>query len=117
MGADPDLVTHRAYGLPNFPLTPEGFDAAQASAARVLRQMNHEVTADPMAALAQADGYPRTELDEADFQRHQAQLTGLFLIDRDGVVRYSYIECGRDGLAGLGDMPSDEEILAAARAL
>ena len=38
-------------------------------------------------------------------------------IDRDGIVRYTYVECAREGLAGIGDMPSDEEILTAARAL
>ena len=40
-----------------------------------------------------------------------------FLIDRSGIVRWAYIECGTEGLAGLGKMPSDEAILAAARDL
>jgi hypothetical protein len=39
------------------------------------------------------------------------------VIDRDGIVRYAYIECAREGLAGFGDMPAEEEILARARAL
>jgi hypothetical protein len=117
MGADPELVTHGAYGLPRFPLTPEAHDAAQVTAARELRRLNEDASADPLTALARVDGYQPTELDDADHQRHQGQLTGLFLIDRDGIVRYSYIECAREGLTGIGDMPSDEEILAAARAL
>jgi hypothetical protein len=118
MGADPELETHAAYGLPNHPVTAEAYGAVQASAARELHRLNQEVSADPLTALRRLDGYEKpTELDEADFQRHQVQLTGLFLIDRDGTVRYTYVECARDGLAGIGDMPSDEEILAAARAL
>jgi hypothetical protein len=39
------------------------------------------------------------------------------LIDRDGIVRNAYIECAREGMAGFGDMPAEEETLARARAL
>lgn len=117
MGADPDLVTHRAYGLPSFAITPEAYDIAQAAAARELRRMKQAVPADPFGALTRLDGYEETEADEADLQRHQAQLTGHFLVDRDGVVRRAYIECAREGLAGFGDMPTEEEILGWARAL
>lgn len=117
MGADPELATHRAYGLPSFALTPEAYDVGQAAAARELRRMKVEVPADPLTAFARLDGYEPTPLDAADFQRHQAQLTGHFLIDRDGIVRVSYVECAREGLAGFGDMPTEAEILAAARAL
>jgi hypothetical protein len=117
VGADPELVTHRAYGLPSFPLTPESYEVAQAAAARELRRLNQEVSADPLGALRRLDGYEATEADHADLQRHQDQLVGLFLIDRDGIVRHSYVECAREGLAGFGDMPSEEEILGRARAL
>jgi hypothetical protein len=116
VGADPELVTHRAYGLRNFALTPEGYEIAQASAARELRRLHQDVTSDPMTALTRFDGYEATEGDHADFQRHQAQLTGQFLIDRDGIVRYTYIE-GARGPEGFGDMASEEEVLAEARAL
>ncbi|MGH7320404.1 MAG: redoxin domain-containing protein [Candidatus Rokuibacteriota bacterium] len=118
MGADPDLMTHRAYGLPRSALTPEMFDVAQLAAARELRRLNQEVpAADPYGALSRLDRFEHTEIDEADFQRHQAQLTGQFLVDREGIVRWANIECAREGPAGFGDMPSDEELLAAARAL
>jgi peroxiredoxin len=117
VGADPDLVTHQAYGLPNFALTPETNDLAQAVAARELRRLNQPESADPLTTLKRLDGYELTELDEADFRRHQAQLTGQFLIDREGIVRYSYIECAQSGPMGFGETPSEEEILTAARAL
>lgn len=117
VGADPDLVTHQAYGLPNFALTPEAFELAQGAAARELRRLNQPESADPLTTLRRLDGYEVSALDEADFQRHQAQLTGLFLIDRDGVVRYTFVECSRGGPTAFGEMPSEEEIIAEARAL
>ena len=59
---------------------------------------------------------PRTETDQADMERQWPQLKGQFLIDRDGIVRWANIECA-EGFAGVGKFPSEEEILAAARAL
>jgi hypothetical protein len=67
--------------------------------------------------LGRLDGYTPTEGDMADFERHRAQLTAQFLVDPDGVVRWVNIECARDGLDGVGQMPSDEDLLAAVRAL
>ena len=67
-------------------------------------------------ALAKMDGYADTKTDQADLARQWPQLKGQFLIDRDGIVRWANIECA-EGLAGIGRFPSDEEILAAARAL
>jgi len=43
------------------------------------------------------------------------QMKGQFLIDRDGIVRWFNIECGREGLAGLGKFPTHDELLTAAR--
>ena len=117
MGADPDLTTHQAYGLPSFPLTPEAFGVANAAAARELRRLNQEVPAEPLQTYMKMDGYEVTSDDNADFNRHQAQLIGTFLVDRDGIVRTAYVECAQGGLAAFGEMPSAEEILASARAL
>jgi hypothetical protein len=116
VGADPDLSTHRAYGLPNLVITPQAVEIAQAAAARDLRRLNQAVTDDPLTALKRLDGYEPTDADNADFQRHQAQLAGQFLIDRSGIVRYAYIE-GARGPEGFGEMASEAEVLAAARAL
>jgi hypothetical protein len=42
-------------------------------------------------------------------------MKGQFLIDRDGIVRWSHIECGgREGLAGMGKFPSHDELISAA---
>jgi hypothetical protein len=116
IGADPDLSTHRAYGLPNMPPQPEMWDAVERAAVRELR-----LPAPPAdgayAQLGRFDGYQVSEEDQADFARHQAQFTGHFLLDRTGIVRWSYVECARDGLEGIDRLPPAEEVLAAARVL
>jgi hypothetical protein len=116
MGADPELTTHQAYGLPSFPLSPEAFDVANAAATREFGRMNQPVPAEPLQAFMKLDGYEPTPADNADFNRHQAQLIGTFLVDRDGIVRHAYVECA-EGPATFGEMPSAEEVLASARAL
>ena len=68
-------------------------------------------------ALNRLDGFEPTETDRDDAQRVFPQLKGQFLIDRDGIVRWVNIEGGTEGLAGIGKFPTDEELLAAARAL
>ena len=117
MGADPDLSTHHAFGLPNVgPPTPESGEAIGRAAARELG-LTGPASAGALAQFARHDGYDVTGADEADFARHGGQLVGQFLVDREGVVRWANVECARDGLEGLGKLPSEEEVLAAARAL
>jgi hypothetical protein len=118
IGCDPDLVTHRAYGVPNAELTPELWRVVQSAAVDELRRMGQpELPADDAyEAFGRLDGYARTEWDMADLDRHRAQRTGQFLVDRDGVVRWVNIE-GAPGHTGVDQMPSDEQLLAAALTL
>jgi len=117
MGADPSLATHRAFGLPNFgPPAPEMGEVLERAAARELG-LTGPATVGALAQLARRDGYAVTGADEADAARHGAQLVGQFLVDREGVVRWANVECARDGIEGLGKLPSEDEVLAAARAL
>jgi hypothetical protein len=63
-----------------------------------------------------------SETDMGDRQQQWSwdtaiQLMGRFLIDRDGIIRWVDIECAKDGLAGFGKLSSEEELLAAIRAL
>lgn len=119
VGADPDLLTHRAYGLPNTAVTPEIWQAAQSAAVPLLRELK-QIDLPPAEAydrLGQLDGFQAAESDQSEFQRHQVQFTGQFLIDREGIVRWANVECARDGLASLDQMPSDEELLTEVRAL
>lgn len=119
IGADPDLVTHQAYGLPNMEFTPELWEAVRVKAATLLDQLDQPAAsaADAYDRVGRLDGYEVAEGDHAEMQRHRAQAAGQFLIDGQGIVRWANVECARDGLAGIDEMPSDDELLAAVRAL
>ena len=110
LAADPDLSTHRAYGLPAVALTPEltqAIDEASLGLARELGVPAKRGTAhDDVGAF---DGYRVSTEDRADFARHQAQMIGQFLIDGDGTVRWVHVE------QRPGDFPSEAELLATAR--
>jgi hypothetical protein len=66
--------------------------------------------------IGELDGHVNSAADQADMERQFPQLKARFLIDRDGIVRWADVECA-NGLADIGKVPSDEEVLAAARAL
>ena len=117
LAADPELVTHRAYGLPKPEPTPEMMQEMGSLRVNPTGDLPEPLPVQEAAmALTKMDGYGDTETDRADFNRQWPQLKGQFLIDRDGIVRWANIECA-EGLAGIGRIPSDEEILAAARTL
>ncbi len=118
VGADPDLVTHRAYGVPQTAKTPEIVQAIDSRRADLGRELRLQVPAGELLdAFNRQDGFTPTESDHAERQRHQAQFTGQFLVDRDGIVRWVNLECAQEGLAGKDKFPTEEEVLAAARAL
>ena len=117
LAADPELVTHRAYGLPKPEPTPEMMQEMGSLRVNPTGDLPEPLPVQEAAmALTKMDGYGNTETDQADLNRQWPQLKGQFLIDRDGIVRWANIECA-EGLAGIGRIPSDEEILAAARTL
>jgi len=118
LGADPDLSTHRAYGIPKPAVTPEFEQAIQSV------KINPDgVLPEPLPireaamAVGRLDGYTENDTDKAELERQFPQLKGQFLIDRDGIVRWAKIECAAEGMAGVGKYPSVEEVLAAVRAL
>jgi peroxiredoxin len=115
LGVDPQLTTHRSYGVPRPELTPEVMQVLQNTFINPTGELPAPLPV-PAAGLALAalDGYQNTPTDERDWQATFPQLKGQFLIDRDGVVRWSYIECGKEGLAGLGKFPSHDELVNAA---
>jgi peroxiredoxin len=111
LASDPDLTTHRAYGVPGIPLTPELSQALDEASLHFAREQG--IAAQPgnaHHALNAIDGYQPTAEDEADFGRHQAQLIGQFLIDRAGVVRWVNVE------RAPGEFPSEAEFLSAVTA-
>jgi hypothetical protein len=104
--------------VPHRALTPE---VSQIFASR-LSDLAHElkIPATDMneiqSALCRRDGFEPTKTDEEDLQRHGAQFVGQFLVDREGIVRWVNVEGAAEGEAGVGKFPSDDELLAAARA-
>jgi hypothetical protein len=118
LGADPDLTTHHAYGLPRGPMTAEIWGAVESASRDLARAIGVPVPdSGATEAIDRLDGFETTDSERGEMERHGAQFTGQFLIDREGIVRWSSIECAREGLAGIDKIPSDEELLAAARVL
>jgi peroxiredoxin len=119
LAADPELTIHRAYGVPHRALTPEIFQVIASKYVEWAREL--EISATDMAeiksVIARRDGFEQIEADQKDLQRHGAQFTGQFLVDREGIVRWANIEGAVEGLSGMEKFPTDEEFLAAARAL
>ena len=115
IGADPQLTTHRSYGVPRPEPTPQ------------LMQMMNNTYINPTgelpaplsmpaanAALTALDGYQNTPTDQREFESTFTQMKGQFLIDRDGVVRWANVECSKEGLSGVGKFPSHDELIGAA---
>jgi peroxiredoxin len=117
VGADPELASHRAFGVPQTQMTNEIMGVIRGRTDELARQEGFEVESGKgYEALDRKDHIVHSDYLE-DIKRHQAQFTAQFLIDRGGIIRWSSIECAKDGLAGLERMASKEELLAAARAL
>jgi peroxiredoxin len=117
LAADPALGTHRAYGVPKPVPTPEFMKELETTRINPNGELAEPLPIQEAAmALAKLDGYADNQTDQADMERQWPQLKGQFLIDRDGIVRWANIECA-EGFAGVGRFPSQEEILAAVRAL
>jgi peroxiredoxin len=118
LASDPELVTHRAYGLPKPAPTPEMMREMESVRINPTGELPEPLPIPEAAkAIDRLDGYAGTQTDAADMQQQWPQLKGQFLIDRDGIVRWANIECAAEGLAGVGKFPSEEEILTAVRAL
>jgi peroxiredoxin len=118
LAADPELATHRAYGLPKPSPTPEFMQALQTIRINPFGDLPEPLPISQAAeVVAKADGYTENDTDKADMERQWPQLKGQFLIDRDGIVRWAHIECAIEGPAGMGKLPSADQIIAAARTL
>lgn len=114
LGADPQLTTHRSYGVPRPEPTPEMMQMMQNTYINPTGELPAPLPVPAAAAaLAALDGYQMTPTDQRDQESTSNQLKGQFLIDRDGIVRWSHIECS-EGLSGMGRFPSHDELLSAA---
>jgi hypothetical protein len=117
VAADAELATHRAYGVPQTAFTDELMQVAVGRVDGLAREMGFAVApGGGLEALNGADGIDTAE-HEPDVMKHQALMVTQFLIDREGVIRWVSSEGAAKGPATFGVFPSDEELLAAARAL
>jgi peroxiredoxin len=116
LAADPELTTHRAFRVPRGEGTPEVMmgeaQAARTTLGGLLAQPLSIL--DAARVLEEMHPFELTPPDHADDERHFGQFVGQFLLDRDGIIRWLNIEGAREGIAGVGMFPSDEELLAAA---
>jgi peroxiredoxin len=118
MAADPELLTHRLYGLPRNPPTPE--------LQEWLRSRYREFARELGAAMSETASYPEIkgtvnrldhfEMTDEDWAaaRRGEGLIGQFLVDPAGIVRWTNIE-GPTEATGLGAFPSAEQLVAIAR--
>jgi peroxiredoxin len=126
--SDPDCRTHAAFGVPRIEIvTPDGgapprWPATTWEAFEAARINPTGELPDPMAPLAsnaalnRLQGFELTPADEAVFAAHGTQLAGPFLVDRDGIVRWTQLEA-RQGPEEVGLFPGPAALVAAARAL
>jgi peroxiredoxin len=118
VAADPELATHRAYGLPKVELTPAILQTLETVKVNPFGDLPEPMPLIQAAeALGRLDRFEPSDADQGDYERQAGQLKGQFLVDRAGVVRWANVECRRDGLAGFGKFPADDELVEAARAV
>lgn len=127
LAADPEAATHRAFGLPAGEIVqdesrafwPLRLTLGQLQAARINPTGELPAPLDPFAAneaLNQREGFEPTEVDQQIAAAHGTQLAGYFLVDRDGIIRWLFIEAA-ERVGDLAKFPSEEAILTAARSL
>ena len=118
MGADPELATHQAYGLPSFPITPEAVDVAQTAAARELRRLNRAGGGRSARGLEDSStgtrSRPPTTPTSCVTRRSSSAPSSSTATASSATRTWNAL---REASPAFGEMPSAEEILASARAL
>jgi peroxiredoxin len=117
LAADPDLVSHRAFGVSAFPVTPAVLSALEAVKTDAMGELPGPLPIrEAFRALQKKERFELTDTDKREEEQQGMLDTGQFLMDRDGIVRWVNLELARDGVAALGRFPTDEELLEVARA-
>ncbi len=127
--SDPDCVTHKAFGVPHIELVPDDtsektqwpytYTMARFMAARHNPDGVHPAPLHPLESnmvVNAKEGFEMSDADNTIVATHGTQLAGHFLVDGDGIVRWTQIEAP-DSPNELGTMPSAAQILAAVGAL
>lgn len=122
--ADPERESHRAFGLPTLEFTEGetqwphkvGIDAVATMVMDMPGDLPRPM--DPVSAaevLNAKDGYDMTETDKEMAATGNGQLFGQFLLDRDGIIRWSFTEVPEEGRRMFARPGTDELIEAATR--
>ncbi|SED39044.1 AhpC/TSA family protein [Rhizobiales bacterium GAS188] len=120
--SDPERVSHRAFGLPNLQFTESESDWPHKIGMNAMTAMRIDMPGElpepmnPMAAtefLNKKDGYETTEADDRMIATGHGQLIGEFLLDREGIVRWSFTEVSGGGRHMFG-VPTPDELMSAA---
>lgn len=118
--SDPERASHRAFGLPNLQITedesawPHKVTMTEVKSMRLNLPAEMPEPMDPFATLEylnKKDNYDITEADQQMMASGVGQLAGQFLLDRNGIVRWTFSEV-LDG--GLGARPNFDEMMSAA---
>jgi len=122
LAADPEMVTHQAYGLPTVQPTAELGERLRSMYLGLAREMNAPLPetasmTDAVNSVGRLDGFEMTDADWDARRRHAGQLVAQFLVDRHGVVRWVNVEGTGEGPMGLGSFPTDDQLLNAALTL
>jgi hypothetical protein len=125
LAADQDLATHRRYGMPCFPMTPEIREQLETTLVDPFNELPEPVPlldangVECHDVFDSLDGFVPNETDQLDRTRQareSIQLCGQYLLDGDGIVRWAHVE-GEHGLETAGIFPDEATVLAAARNL
>ena len=118
IAADPALMTHRAYGLPQPQLDDNTMQLLASTRINPTGELPEPVPVTQIGPLLDdADNFKKTDVDAKDLDRQWPMMRAQFLVDPDGFVRWTNVECATEGLAGIGKFPTTEEVLAATRSL
>ncbi|MEJ6846727.1 redoxin family protein [Sinorhizobium fredii] len=120
--SDPERASHRAFGLPLLEFTENETDWPYKVGMDVKKNMRVDWPGelpepmDPAAAddlLNRKDGYEITGADQQVRVPGHMQLVGHFLLDREGVVRWSFTEVEEEG-RNISRALNPQELMSAA---
>ncbi|MDW6025114.1 peroxiredoxin-like family protein [Mesorhizobium sp. BAC0120] len=123
--ADPERAAHRAFGLPNLQVTENETAWPYKVSSEVVTSMRLDIPGelpepmDPFSAmeyLNRKDDYEIREADQEMIATGVAQMTGQFLLDREGIVRWTFNETAEGGHNMFG-APNSQELMSAASQL
>ena len=128
LAADPEAETHRSFRVPAGTIVENESDASWSKGTVTMDQL-HALKVNPtgelpepmnpfaaMETLNKKDGFELNEVDLQILAAHATQMTGHFLIDQQGIIRWSHVEA-IERMEDLSRFPSEDEILRAARSL